>query len=72
MSPESASALCLSVKVATAAPGTDLRSLFDEADRELYAKKATRERRVSQLVGAVEPVRRPPGVVPVGAPRRAV
>jgi diguanylate cyclase (GGDEF)-like protein len=55
--------------IATAAPGADLRSLFDEADRELYAKKAKRERRVNQRVAAVAPVRRPPGVVPAGAPR---
>lgn len=34
--------------VATAQPGTDLRALFDEADRELYAQKAARAGVVSR------------------------
>ena len=55
--------------IATAASGADLRSLFDEADRELYAKKGQRERRASQPVVPSAPVRRPPGVVSTGAAR---
>jgi diguanylate cyclase (GGDEF)-like protein len=64
----SASFVKWSSGIATGTSGADLRSLFDEADRELYAKKAQRERRV-QPVTPSAPVRRPPGVVPAGTVR---
>jgi diguanylate cyclase (GGDEF)-like protein len=38
--------------VATAEPGTELRTLFDEADRELYAQKARRSGQVSRVGAA--------------------
>jgi diguanylate cyclase (GGDEF)-like protein len=43
----SASSTSWSSGVATAVPGTDLRSLFDEADRELYTQKARRSGQAS-------------------------
>jgi hypothetical protein len=50
-----ASAVEWSSGIATACVGSDLRSLFDEADRELYAKKSRRERRSGHV--ADSPVR---------------
>jgi diguanylate cyclase (GGDEF)-like protein len=38
--------------VATAEPGTDLRALFDKADRELYAQKARRSGKASGVGAA--------------------
>jgi hypothetical protein len=40
----SASSVPWSSGIATTRPGTDLRTLFDEADRALYAQKARRQR----------------------------
>jgi diguanylate cyclase (GGDEF)-like protein len=45
----SASSTSWSSGVATAVPGTDLRSLFDEADRELYTQKARRSGQASRV-----------------------
>jgi diguanylate cyclase (GGDEF)-like protein len=48
-----ASSTSWSSGVATAEPGTQLRALFDEADRELYAQKARRGGQASRISGAV-------------------
>jgi diguanylate cyclase (GGDEF)-like protein len=64
-----ASAVEWSSGIATVCVGSDLRSLFDEADRELYAKKSRRERRHSLAGDATAQVRRVAGVAPAGAPR---
>jgi diguanylate cyclase (GGDEF)-like protein len=49
-----ASSVHWSSGIATAEPGADLRSLFDEADRELYATKAGRRRSVQSTRPAVQ------------------
>jgi len=46
---QAASSTCWSSGVATAEPGADLRTLFDAADRELYAHKARRNSQVSRV-----------------------
>jgi diguanylate cyclase (GGDEF)-like protein len=50
----SASSAQWSCGIATAVPGADLRSLFDEADRELYSQKARRGGQASG-VAAISP-----------------
>ena len=41
--------------IATGAPGSDLSALFEAADRELYAQKATRARDAVPHCGVVQP-----------------